>query len=391
MGKLREKFWIIQSRRAIRKIVNRCVRCRRFAAKSCEVEAAPLPKNRVLDAAVFQITGVDLAGPLFLADGSKVWIVLFTCAVYRAVHLELVAACSTEAFILALSRFISRRGRPTTIYSDNGTNFVGTDNIFKKLDWKKIESTASVQKIQWIMNPPSSPWWGGFWERLVRSVKDLLKRMLGKSRVNLEQLSTCICEVESVINARPLTYVTEDNDDLIPLTPSIFMQSQTRAEFPELREVDQGALITEYKAMQILRRELRERFRKEYLGLLVQRGNERKSRYQLEEGDIVLVGCDNRKRLDWPMGRIVELIYGRDGVRRVAKVKTTTGILTRPVQRLFPLEISSARDVEDNEIVVKIPIKQQQQDPRVTKPITTDDTFQTKSGRTVKKPIRYTQ
>ncbi|OXA47065.1 hypothetical protein Fcan01_18317 [Folsomia candida] len=137
------------------------------------------------------------------------------------------------------------------------------------------------------------------------------------------------------------------------------------------------------------RRELRQRFRKEYLGLLVQKGNEKKAFHQFQQGDIVLVGCDNRKRLDWPMGRIVELIPGRDGVCRVGKVKTASGILTRPVQRLFPLEISSARDQEEKVNVIKAPRKLQQQ--RVIQPVMTEQILQTKSGRTVKKPARYTQ
>jgi len=91
--------------------------------------------------------GVDLAGPLFLKDGSKVWIVLFTCAVYRAVHLELVKSLSTEAFLYSLRRFISRRGRPNTIYSDNGTNFHGSDNLFKKLNWEEMENFSGIKRI----------------------------------------------------------------------------------------------------------------------------------------------------------------------------------------------------------------------------------------------------
>lgn len=388
MSQLREKYWILQSRKSIRKVVTSCVRCRRHALKKQDVESAPLPSRRVQDATVLQITGVDLAGPLVLKCGEKVWIVLFTCAVFRAVHLELVTACSTEEFILALSRFVSRRGRPTTIYSDNGTNFVGADNLFKKLNWEKIESTAMVKKIQWIFNPPSGLWWGGFWERLIRSVKDLLKRMLGKSRLNKEQLITCLCEVEGIINARPLTYVREDADDLIPLTPAMFIQSQRESNFPEMRTLDEEDLRSKYREMQTLRRELQQRFRKEYLGLLVQKQRE-KSHYRFQQGEVVLIGSDNRKRLEWPMGRIVELIAGTDGVCRVAKVKTTSGVLTRPLQRLFPLEISSEANLPDVPATIQKIAKSNMPDQTNNQSIATLPVVQTRSGRMVQRPIRF--
>ncbi|GFW52617.1 integrase catalytic domain-containing protein [Trichonephila clavipes] len=96
-------------------------------------EPMPLPPDRVTDCAPFEIVGIDLAGPLFLKDGRKVWIkkTLFTCAVYRAIHLELVNSLTFDAFLLALRCFIARRGRPRTIYCDN--NFRGAFNDLSKL------------------------------------------------------------------------------------------------------------------------------------------------------------------------------------------------------------------------------------------------------------------
>ncbi|GFX48795.1 integrase catalytic domain-containing protein [Trichonephila clavipes] len=93
----------------------------------------------------------------FSRDRTKSWIVLFTCAVFRAVHMKLVTSLSAESFILALRRFILRRGRPFTIYSDNGKNLVGTSNELKNIDWKKVKDYGSLKKINWKLNPPSSP------------------------------------------------------------------------------------------------------------------------------------------------------------------------------------------------------------------------------------------
>ncbi|GFX10150.1 integrase_H2C2 domain-containing protein [Trichonephila clavipes] len=109
----------------------KCVPCRRYSSNSPMSEPVSLPADRVKDANAFDITGIDLAGPLFTRDGGKVWIVLYTCAIYRAIHLEIVSSLSTECFMLSLRRFIARRTRPETIYTDNGTNFVGTNSELK--------------------------------------------------------------------------------------------------------------------------------------------------------------------------------------------------------------------------------------------------------------------
>lgn len=136
---LRENFWILGGRRTIRHVINKCVMCKRHTAQRLLVDPPPLPTDRTKEAATFQVTGVDLAGPVFLRNSKKAWICLFTCAIYRAVHLDLVYSLSISAFMLALRRFIARRGRPEIIYSDNGTNFVGLDNAFSRLDWDAIK------------------------------------------------------------------------------------------------------------------------------------------------------------------------------------------------------------------------------------------------------------
>ncbi|GFY10277.1 integrase catalytic domain-containing protein [Trichonephila clavipes] len=141
--------------------------------KSMSSEPTPLPPDRVTDCAPFEIVGIDLAGPLFLKDGKKVWITLFTCAVYRAIHLELVNSLTSDAFLLALRCFIARRGRPRTIYCDNGTNFRGAFNDLLKLNWSKIVEETRTPKILWKFIPHTAAWWGGWWESLVRTVKEL--------------------------------------------------------------------------------------------------------------------------------------------------------------------------------------------------------------------------
>jgi Integrase core domain. len=147
MSALREDYWILGGRKVIRSIIRKCVNCRRHDIKPLQSLPAPLPLNRVRDAAVFEIVGVDFTGPIFLKGGQKAWICLFTCAVFRAVHLELVTSLSTASFLMALRRHIARRGRPSVIYSDNGTNFVGMNNTFKHIDFKELATIVATKQM----------------------------------------------------------------------------------------------------------------------------------------------------------------------------------------------------------------------------------------------------
>ncbi|CAG7818848.1 unnamed protein product, partial [Allacma fusca] len=198
ISNLRERFWIPQARRTIRKVVVNCTKCRRFDCTKIKTAPAPLPVERIRSAAAFEVTGIDMAGPLYLRKGEKSWIVVFTCDVYRALHLELVQSLSTESFLQSLRRFVARRGRPKIIYTDNGLGFQGSKNLFKTVDWEKVcESSLgkshSIHLIDWRFNPPSAPWWGGWWERLIGLIKNILKRVLGRACLNYEELLTVLC------------------------------------------------------------------------------------------------------------------------------------------------------------------------------------------------------
>lgn len=198
-----------------------------------------------------------------------------------------------------------------------------------------IVKECGVLRIVWKFNPPTAAWWGGWWERLIRIMKDLMKRILGRQRLNHEELFTCVTFVEAIMNSRPLTYVTEDSEDLIPLTPSHFLRDVTETRTPEIILNSADGLRKRYRYKQDLKEQLRSRFKKEYLGALVQRGNI----------DIVLVELENKKRILWPMAKIIEELPGQDGHLRLVRLAVSkNGIsktMIRPVQRLYPLEIST--------------------------------------------------
>ncbi|XP_055928683.1 uncharacterized protein LOC129959815 [Argiope bruennichi] len=112
LSKLLENFWIINGRRTVRREINKCLRCKRYNSRNIETQLIGLPQDRVEESAAFEMSGVHLAGPLTLKGGGKCWIVLFTCAVYRAIHPERTLSLDTRSFLLCLRLFIARLGRP---------------------------------------------------------------------------------------------------------------------------------------------------------------------------------------------------------------------------------------------------------------------------------------
>ena len=337
--KIREKFHVLKARKSVRSIVSRCFRCRKLGSKPFATPTAPLPLDRVKDSEVFETTGIDLAGPLMLRNGGKVWIVIFTCAVYRAVYLELIDSLSTKAFIKILGKFIQTHRRPETIYSDNGTNFRGCDNLFRSFNREEIQKNdPEVKPIKWKFNPPGGPWWGAWWERLIRIIKDLLHRSVGKASLSRMELEKTLKVIQDVMNDRPLTYVSDDPEDLEPLTPNTFLKPFGRCQFPEgyLSEADK--LRIRYNLMRTLWAELKLRFQKEYLSLLVSKSRKLPTR-PVQVGELVVIANEQKKRWEWPLARVLEVYSGPDNHGRVAKLKVKEGELVRPVQRLHPLEM----------------------------------------------------
>ena len=164
----REKYWIMSGRVLVNQVVLQCFFCRVRRAKQQFPYMADLPVCRAaIDQPPFHHCGVDLFGPINikqLRKRLKRWVVLFTCLTIRCVHLEIVEACDTSAFINAVRRFVNRRGSPSHMYSDNGTNFKGATTELKEfvdsLDKTKITDFATTNHIVWTFNPPAAPHMG---------------------------------------------------------------------------------------------------------------------------------------------------------------------------------------------------------------------------------------
>ena len=203
LTELRSKFWISRGRQFVKTVLSKCTVCKRFSSRPLSgPPPPPLPDFRVQEAPPFSFIGVDHAGPLYLRNGEKVWICLFTCCLVRAVHLELVPDLTAESFIRCLRRFSARRGVPQKVVSDNSKTFRSANKILKALmNTPEVERHFLDLRIQWTFILEKAPWWGGFYERLIQSVKRCLRKAIGKARMDFDELVTVLVEVEATLNS----------------------------------------------------------------------------------------------------------------------------------------------------------------------------------------------
>lgn len=303
-----------------------------------------LPRFRVSQLNAFSHVGVDYGGPFRVTMGKmrgaktyKAYLCLFVCMSTKALHLELASELTAEAFLAALRRLIARRGRPSHIYSDCGTNFVSANKQLRML----MQSAAAKESLEWHFNPPHAPHFGGLWEAGIKSVKSHLLRVVGQQLLTYEEFYTVLAQTEAILNSRPLTQLSADPHDLLALTPAHFLNMQPLSCLPEksLMDLPLGRL-SRWQLLQRLHQDLWSRWHKEYLHTLIQRSKWTSSTHLAKPGDMVVLKNDQAPPLEWQLGRIVEVFPGADGVVRVATVRTKNGTFKRPLVKLCPLPAS---------------------------------------------------
>lgn len=247
LAQIRQEFWPLNGKALANFTFRNCIRCFRSNPVPISQPPGQLPKSRIAPSRAFAVTGVDYCGPVYLkpvhrkAAVQKAYIAVFVCFSTKAVHLELVGDLTTAAFLAALRRFVSRRGLPTEIHSDNGLNFQGASNHLRELydllrdpvANAEITNATSQQGIQWRFIPPRAPNFGGLWEAAVKSAKTSLVRVLGQRHLSFEDMATVLTQIEAAMNSRPLTPLSEDPDEVDVLTPGHFLTGSSLLAIPD--------------------------------------------------------------------------------------------------------------------------------------------------------------
>ena len=293
-----------------------------------------MPDFRVDDAnqRPFSAVGVDFTGPISREKdtGAKFYVLLFTCARIRAVHLELTRGLDRSSCLNAFRRFAYRRGTPVVIISDNAKTFVAVSQI-----------VAAQHGSEWQFITPTSPWRGGFYERLNRSLKEPLKKWINNQPQTFDALQTIICQVEAIVNSRPLGPITDDPHDMV-LTPSHFLIGHSLVCPPKsdieagFTDPTSGQFLKLWKGRSDTLKSFWTHWKQHYLRGLRQQ-NKVTGNCSLQVGDVCLVN-NEKDRNCWPLAVVEALHQGTDGRVRTASVRMKGKSLLRPIQRIYLLE-----------------------------------------------------
>ncbi|KAJ0174403.1 hypothetical protein K1T71_009511 [Dendrolimus kikuchii] len=353
---IREKYWILSGLRTVKRELNKCVTCRKHSDQSRPPIMADLPAPRVTPSRPFTHAGVDFTGHFDIKANKgrgvrthKGYVAVFVCLSTKAVHLELVSDLSTPGFLAAFRRFCARRGTPSHVYSDNGTNFVGANRLLKK-EYQEIAQSINRDffnnikeyNIQWTFNAPAYPSAGGLWEAAVKSFKYHLRRVIGEQKLTYEEFITLLHQIEACLNSRPLITVNENSSDIC-LTPGHFLIGDTLLSRPQ---TDSGNinLTTRWRMIQAMNKDIWKAWSSDYLKQLQARTKWRTPTKNIEVEDIVLVKEENLPPGKWALGRVVDVHPGKDGHVRVVSLKTKHGVIKRPALKLSVLPVKKDED-----------------------------------------------
>ncbi|XP_067939825.1 uncharacterized protein [Watersipora subatra] len=325
-------------------MIRYCAKCTKLRGNPVGQKMSNLPQCRTEPEAPFTHTGVGVFGPFKVKDYRKEckrYGLLFTCMASRAVHLEVLS-------------FLAIRGPVSVLYSDNGTNFVGASNEFgktvKELSEPRIKY-LSTKQCSFSFSTPTASHMGGTWERMIRTVRNVLRGLLIESntnRIDTSSLCTLLYECMYIVNSRPLTTTTlhsDQNFEPIPLTPNNLLTMKNKNLLPPPGSFTSPDLYSRkrWRRVQYLTEQFWSRWKLEYLQSLQKRQKWKNAKINLKPGDVVIVMDDELPRCNWQLGRVTEVQTNSDGY-----IKPGESTLGRAVQAVKDSEGNTRHGVVSN-------------------------------------------
>lgn len=361
LAAVRSRVFIIKLRKSVVHLISRCRICRTLRGKTSTVDLGSIPRFRYDERTpAFTNVGLDIFGPLTTAmtTPGKRYGVIFACATTRAVHLELISNQTAAEVYLALRKFVARRGIPKLIYSDNGLQLIAVEKRFLKLVHQLSREYSKPElRLKWIHLTPLSPWRGGFYERLIATVKATLKALTFKTILTDRKLETILYEIEALMNSRPL-FTFEGQ----VVTPAHFFAGRSLVQLPRVgntSNIDKPDIIKEYLANDRHKNAVWSKFHDHYLLQLksMHQNLSLRSKIKFKPNDVVLL--KNSTPPDyWPIGIIEHVQPSPDGQVRTVFLRTTdrgkTVVKARDVRTLIPLECHGESDTEPPNLDVEL-------------------------------------
>lgn len=346
---VRTNYWIPKVQNLIKTTIHNCKPCVLYKKKCQKQLMSALPPERADISRPFTNTGLDFAGPFDIKTYSgracritKGYVCIFVCFSTKAIHLEATSDLSTSTFLAAFSRFVSRRGCPLHLHSDNGQTFVGASKKLSKefaaTSTQAVLSNYAHQNLCWHFIPPGAPHMGGLWEAGVKSFKQHFRKIAGASKYTFEEFQTLLSRIEACLNSRPISPISENPSDIAALTPGHFLIGSPILIpiDPSLHEVP-ISMCNRWQKLKVIHQNFCTRWKNEYLKELHKRNKWKKPEDDVHENMLVVIKDENLPPNCWRLGRIQKVFPGHDKRVRIAEVVTQKGTLLRPVTKLVVL------------------------------------------------------
>ena len=357
VSKITARFWITHLHRMVKSIVHNCVICKILNKKLSQQVMGKLPEERLKPSPAWHNTVIDLFGPFKIRDEikkrtfGKCYGVIFNCLSTRAVHIDLVSEDSTEKFLLALRRFISLRGYPAKLYSDNGPQLVAANkemqSVVKNRNWDELQAFGATEGLQWEFTPADAPWYNGVSESLVKSAKKATTIAIGENIMTFSELQTVFYEAANLMNERPTGRHPTSIDDGIYLSPNDLLLGRSTSRVPSGPFRESSNPRHRYEFVQNIVKEFWKKWTHDYFPSLLIQPKWHTMHRDVKVGDIVLVQDSNLTRGNWKLGKIVTVNPSKDGKVRHVDVRYKNPKPNEPVQRLIvivPVEESNVKD-----------------------------------------------
>ena len=366
--RLQHQFWIPKAGQSIRKTIKKCFDCRRATGPAFKGPASPpLPADRVV-IRPYSTIGVDFTGHYFVRTGkgttTKVYICLISCASTRHFMGYLLPGMTVEGFLHCLRQHSATYGGPLRVISDRASYFVKTAEVLgERLGEEfcsEVGEKLGKKGVVWSLNAAAAPHTGGLFERLIGTMKSLMRRCIGRRLLDHEELSTLVKECCCVANDRPLSIANpSDIRDRLPITPNHLVLGRALSPLPygedHLEDLndpsylpDDTAIDKTWKKLSAKLATFRSQFAEEYLEYLRVRHSydhhhDPVEPAEINVGDLVLIKKDNLKRSLWELGTVSSIFPSSDGKKRAAYIHTNNGTISRPITKL--VSMVQARDL----------------------------------------------
>ncbi|XP_058984311.1 uncharacterized protein LOC131805082 [Musca domestica] len=346
---VRTQYWIPKVQNLIKSIIRNCKICVIYKKRCQKQLMAALPPERCEISRPFTHTGLDFAGPFDIKSYTgrycritKGYVCVFVCFSTKAIHLEATSDLSTSNFLAAFNRFVSRRGCPLHLHSDNGTTFVGASKRIAKnfIDTSNqaLMSNYAHQNLTWHFIPPGARHMGGLWEAGVKSFKQHFRKVAGNTKYTYEEFQTLLTKIEACLNSRPISPSSQSPSDFTALTPGYFLIGSPILS-PLEPEISQSSISIQnrWQRLRSMYQHFCSRWKTEYLKELHKRTKWKSPERDVEENMLVVIQEENLPPTCWRLGRVIRVYHGNDQKVRVADILTQKGRITRPITKLVIL------------------------------------------------------